>query len=139
VIQEPETLDLEGQLESLERMNLVGLRSFWRERWGREPGFRSATLLRQVIGWRLQTARFGGIDAETQKVLQRKSTSHPRPPAGARLTREYRGVLHTVEVGRVNFTYAGRVYPNLSRIAEAITGTHWNGPAFFGLRRVDGS
>jgi hypothetical protein len=32
------------------------------------------------------------------------------------------------------FEYQGRRYKSLSAIARAITGTRWNGPAFFGLR-----
>jgi hypothetical protein len=32
------------------------------------------------------------------------------------------------------FSYAGRTYDNLSEVAREITGTHWNGPRFFGLR-----
>jgi hypothetical protein len=31
------------------------------------------------------------------------------------------------------FEYDGRVYASLSAVAKAITGTHWNGPRFFGL------
>jgi hypothetical protein len=38
-------------------------------------------------------------------------------------------------VGEDKFIYAGRAYRNLSQIAEEITGTHWSGPTFFGLRR----
>ena len=32
----------------------------------------------------------------------------------------------------------GRSYPKLSTIAQAITGTSWNGPRFFGLRGASG-
>jgi hypothetical protein len=32
------------------------------------------------------------------------------------------------------FAYDDRVWPSLSAIARAITGTRWSGPAFFGLR-----
>ena len=33
------------------------------------------------------------------------------------------------------FYYDDRPYSNLSEIARLITGTRWNGPRFFGLRR----
>ena len=33
------------------------------------------------------------------------------------------------------YLYAGRRWTSLSPIALEITGTKWNGPAFFGLRR----
>lgn len=32
------------------------------------------------------------------------------------------------------FTWNGKIYPSLSQVAFAITGTRWNGPRFFGLR-----
>ena len=32
------------------------------------------------------------------------------------------------------FAWNGKTYPSLSKIAQAITGTRWNGPRFFGLR-----
>ena len=31
----------------------------------------------------------------------------------------------------------GKTYPSLSKVAQAITGTRWNGPRFFGLRDKD--
>jgi hypothetical protein len=36
------------------------------------------------------------------------------------------------------FAYRGQRYRSLSQIARLITGTRWNGPAFFGLRQPNG-
>jgi hypothetical protein len=36
------------------------------------------------------------------------------------------------------FSYQGKSCQSLSHIARQITGTRWNGPAFFGLRKSDG-
>ncbi len=33
----------------------------------------------------------------------------------------------------IGFTYAGKSYSSLTRIAQEITGAHWSGPRFFGL------
>ncbi len=35
------------------------------------------------------------------------------------------------------FRFEGKSYRSLSAIAEAATGTRWNGPRFFGLRVND--
>jgi hypothetical protein len=43
-------------------------------------------------------------------------------------------VEHCVTVLDDGFEYQGSKYRSLSAIARAITGTRWNGPAFFGLR-----
>jgi len=37
-------------------------------------------------------------------------------------------------VSESGFEYQGNPYRSLSAIAREITGTNWNGPAFFGLR-----
>jgi DUF2924 family protein/resolvase-like protein len=50
------------------------------------------------------------------------------------LVREYMGERHTVTVVPDGFLWADKTYLSLSVIAQAITGTKWNGPRFFGLR-----
>jgi hypothetical protein len=63
------------------------------------------------------------------------ATRDPRlPQAGTVLLREYRGFAHEVEVLEEGFTYRGRRYTSLSTLAREITGTPWNGFAFFGLK-----
>lgn len=65
----------------------------------------------------------------------------PLPPAasvllpGTRLVKAHGGRNHVVEVLETGFRYEGRAFSSLSAIAKAITGTHWNGLLFFGLRR----
>ena len=56
------------------------------------------------------------------------------PPRGTRLIREFRDVRYEVLVAERGFEFEGRKYRSLSAIAREITGTQWNGPAFFGLR-----
>jgi hypothetical protein len=42
--------------------------------------------------------------------------------------------MQPVAVLADGFAWNGKTYPSLSKIAQAITGTRWNGPRFFGLR-----
>jgi Protein of unknown function (DUF2924) len=53
---------------------------------------------------------------------------------GTVLVREYQGARHTVTVVANGFVWREATYASLSTIAQAITGTNWNGPRFFGLR-----
>jgi hypothetical protein len=53
------------------------------------------------------------------------------PPPGTILTRPYKGQQLHVQVLTDGFAYAGHVYPSLSAVAKAITGTHTNGFLFF--------
>ncbi|MBF0311688.1 MAG: DUF2924 domain-containing protein [Magnetococcales bacterium] len=57
------------------------------------------------------------------------------PAPGARLIREWQGVEYVVTVLDDGFEYQGRKFKSLSSVAKAITGTHWSGPLFFGLRK----
>jgi hypothetical protein len=53
------------------------------------------------------------------------------PPPGTILTRAYKGQQLHVQVLTDGFAYAGNVYPSLSAVAKAITGSHTNGYLFF--------
>ncbi len=57
------------------------------------------------------------------------------PMPGVELTREYKGRTVTCEVRVNGFEHDGQVYSSLTAVARAITGSHWNGYHFFGLRR----
>ena len=62
------------------------------------------------------------------------------PPAssqllvGTRLVKTHAGKTHVVEVTADGMLYEGELFSSLSAVAKAITGTHWNGLLFFGLR-----
>ena len=53
------------------------------------------------------------------------------PPPGTILTRPYKGQLVQVQVLTEGLAYAGRIFPSLSAVAKAITGSHTNGFLFF--------
>ena len=55
---------------------------------------------------------------------------------GTRLVRSWRGKTHQVTVLESGYEHEERRYTSLTQIASAITGTRWNGPLFFGLRRA---
>ena len=53
---------------------------------------------------------------------------------GTRLVREWNGQTHTVLVHADGVEWRGKRYRSLSIVAREITGAHWSGPRFFGLR-----
>ena len=69
--------------------------------------------------------------AETGRVA---SAHGPPVRAGTRLVRAWHGRTHLVTVTENGFTYEGKTYGSLSALAYHITGAHWSGPHFFGLR-----
>ena len=58
---------------------------------------------------------------------------------GTVIVREHQGTLHEVMVVPGGFSRQDKTYRSLSTIAQAITGTSWNGPRFFGLRGKSGT
>jgi hypothetical protein len=61
----------------------------------------------------------------------------PRP--GTILTRVYKGEALQVKVLECGLAFEGAVYPSLSAVAKAITGSHCNGFLFFRLGAKGGS
>lgn len=131
------TADIEDMVLELEAMTLDQLREQWGRRYGAPPPLRSEPIMRQLIAWRLQAQAYGGLDAETRKVLARSGAVEPEGKAlgvGARLTRSWKGRTVTVVVEEQGFRWEDQLFPSLSAAATAIAGSRWNGPRFFGLR-----
>jgi hypothetical protein len=134
---------MDVEIDALKTMRLGELHQCWRDRWGcAPPAGRAVELLRLEIAWRLQSARYGDIDATTKRLL-RKLAKSAQPagssaakfvaPLGATFAREWRGKTYVVKVTPEGYLYDGRVHRSLSVLACAITGGHWSGPRFFGL------
>lgn len=124
-------------LETLDREALVGR---WRAAVDHAPPPRlSRPLMVKALAYEIQVKAYGGLSYRTARVLKAAArptggdTSSTRPPAvGARLVREWNGVLHEVEVLADGYLWRGERHRSLSAIARAITGTKWSGPRFFG-------
>jgi hypothetical protein len=156
--------NLEGELASLESLDIDGLRLRWRKLFrSSAPPHLPRYLLFRIIAYRLQANVYGDLDRETVRFLDRvanawkkqRTSGKPRkakavppiPPvpsqgslkSGTLLAREYGGTMHRVVIVPGGFLWNETTYSSLSEVARAITGTNWNGPRFFGLRdRTDG-
>ena len=124
------------EVRALEALDLHGLREQWRRRYGEPPKMRSRELLARLLAWRIQADAFGGLDAATIRLLRSDRVPSPTRSLtpGTRLARDWQGRRHEVDVLGKGFRYNGADYHSLSAVARAITGTHWNGLRFFGLR-----
>lgn len=133
-------------LDRLEELSIKELREEWSRCYGALAPNLSADLLRSGIAYRLQEKRLGAISRETKRIVlqaPRAASCTPgagpaKPPPrkltpGTRLVRDWHGSAHTVMVLDKGFEYDGQTWRSLTAIAKAITGTHRNGPHFFGL------
>lgn len=103
------------------------------------PPSLSTSLLRRGAVYQVQVLAYGDLLPSHKRKLQEAARSDPakitpRLRPGARLVREWNGIAHTVDVVDGGFRYQDRVYVSLTAIAEEITGVHWSGPRFFGMR-----
>ena len=57
------------------------------------------------------------------------------PIPGSTIHRKYKGKSHVVRVMKDGFEYKQKRYASLTAVAKHITGTHWNGYEFFGLKK----
>jgi hypothetical protein len=131
--------DLDAQLAALATMSSAELKDKWRL-LTKSPAPRiSPAMLRLGLAWELQARAFGGLSRETTRKLDQlgaaKTRTSPVSP-GMRLVREWGGKVHLVTIGEDRLIrWQDAEYRSLSEVAKAITGTHWSGPAFFGLKR----
>lgn len=133
---------VEDEVARLESLPLQELRIVWRDLFrARPPALRSPDMLRRIIGWRLQADAAGGLSTPTKRAIASRARVQAPGPAltpGMRISREWNGRPHHVEVLTKGFLYDGRAFDSLSEIAREITGVRWNGPRFFGLRKETG-
>lgn len=130
-------------LDRLAEMPAEDLKTEWARRYAAPVPNLSEHMLRLGIAYRMQELKLGGLSRATRSQLRqstaRASRGDNRKPMprkltpGTRLVRDWHGVGHTVTVLDLGFEYDGQTWKSLTAIAKAITGTHWNGPRFFGL------
>jgi Protein of unknown function (DUF2924) len=140
---------LDNEIARLRGLDIGELRARWHTVFRRRaPPHLTRHLLFRILAYRLQAYRLGELDVDSRRLLDRigsgsaeginrlvaelnRSRTELRP--GTLLTREWDGHLQRVMVLADGFTWNGKTYRSLSKVAFAMTGTRWSGPRFFGL------
>ena len=144
----PETIS--RKLASLESSAIKVLKQQWLAFYGSEPPRRvSCELLTRAVAYRIQEQARGGLKPSTRRLLVRlgndardgqplKFEPATAASAGTVLVRDWHGTAHEVRVLDRGVLYKRKRYRSLTEVAKLITGAHWNGPRFFGLRSKRG-
>ena len=141
------TIDVAGECARLGAWSLFELRGEWRRLHRMVPPARlSRDLLVRGITYTLQERALGGLSkamlrqlAQFDKGAAAKPTLPVSLKPGTRLIREWRGTTHTVLVHADGVEWRGERYASLTVVARKITGAHWSGPRFIGLRKRTGT
>ena len=140
----PQTIS--RKLASLESSPIKVLKQQWLALYGSKPPHRvSRELLTRAVAYRIQEQARGGLKPSTRRFLVRlgsdarggqpmKFEPTATASAGTVLMRDWHGVAHEVRVLDRGVLYKRKRYGSLTEVAKLITGAHWNGPRFFGLR-----
>lgn len=150
------TLTLVEQILALQAMHVPELVGRYEQLFGRPPRSKQPAWLRSRLAWKLQADALGGLsrlatrrlaglrseielpDGDAAKAprterARLRDDDPRRPRVGTVLTRQWHGRELRVTVVDAGYEHAGVSYRTLSAVAKAITGSHWNGRAFFNV------
>jgi hypothetical protein len=157
--------NLSRELAALQCLRVVDLKARYAQLFGEETQTGNRAWLVKRLAWRLQALAEGGLSERARQraaelaneadlrlspppsVKPTPASHHEAasaspctndrrlPPPGTILRRTYKGLHLQVQVREEGFAFDGQVYPSLSAVAKAITGSHCNGFLFFRLTR----
>jgi hypothetical protein len=153
------TVNVAREAAALQRLTLAQLRQRYAEVYHETTNAGNRVWLVKRILWRLQAMAEGDLSERARQRAQELakdadlrlnppatltlpmpaiSSPSPRPqvddrlpPPGTLLVRPYKGRTLQVQVLTDGFAFEGNVYPSLSAVAKAATGSHCNGYLFF--------
>ena len=104
------------------------------------PKWARVDSLRGNLAWAIQALQQGHSPESLRRgflrmaTKQRGASSPVTYQPGTRLIREWQGLTYEVTILEKGYLWQGETYRSLSAISQAITGTRWSGPRFFGMK-----
>ena len=134
-----------AQLAALPNLPMHELWALWDQHFPRRPMRVVRRHLEARIAYRLQEKALGGLPADVKTYLADCGEKHSKIKSGrgpevrllpgTTLIREWdRHEYRVTVLPDGSYELNGQHYRSLSAAARAITGTHWSGPAFFGVK-----
>lgn len=132
----------------MQELSINELRQRWTKAWEMDAHVRiGRVMLEKSLEHKIREQEVRCFMPEQQARLDQLIKEYKRNPAcfdvrsgalkpGTRLVRIYNGKKHSVLVKSDGFEYREQTYSSLSKIANDITGSRWNGWLFFGLKKA---
>ena len=142
---------LQAEIGRLPALSLLELRNRWKTLFGHPaPKSLRRNFLARAVAYQMQVDAYGGLSVATRRRLREIAIAvrngdanavlgSVRIKPGTQMIRHWQDTTHTVTALAEGFEWNGRTYRSLSAVANAITGTNWNGFAFFGIKRTPSS
>ena len=139
---------LEDEIRRLPDLSLGELRNRWKVLFGNPaPVSLRRKFLARAVAYQMQVEAHGGLSNSAKRRLREIADAVRRgnPDAagvtrqirpGTQMIRQWRTETHIVTALSQGFEWNGQTYRSLSAVAKEITGTNWNGYAFFGIKRA---
>ena len=139
------TVSVAAKIAQLPLLPMESLWAIWDEHFDERPGHHQRAWLESRLAYRIQERAYGGVKTSVRRRLEEIGKTGILPGKlrgeagrllpGTVLTRVYDDIEHRVLVrGSRDLEYDGKRFSSLSAVANAITGSHWSGPVFFGLK-----
>lgn len=143
------------QISDLPNLSHPELQKLWKTLYGKDvPAFNRPYIIKR-LAYRIQELAYGGLSEKAINMMDDVLSSNgfdenggritlknrkPKrkgnmPVVGTRFIREWNGRTYEVIVVDGGYEYQGMKFNSLTAIAKVITGTHWNGRAFFGSQK----
>jgi Protein of unknown function (DUF2924) len=147
----PSNPTVAAQVAALPSLPIKELWALWNRYFPRRPKHPNRRYLESRIAYKIQEEAYGGLSPATKErliAIGRKHSKIKTGPTrnafhfapGTKLMREWGDRDHQVTVTPEGlFEYEGQRFKSLSAVARHITGAHWSGPLFFGIRAVKGA
>lgn len=142
-------------IEGLKATSTEQLTALYRQYFGDRAAPGNRTFLIRQLAYRIQEQAMGDLPSAAKDKVEEliraydpinrtvirsdsRTTETGRdirlPTPGSFITKIYKGKRIDVKVLEKGFEYQDTVYSNLSAVAKTITGAHWNGFVFFGVK-----
>ena len=139
---------LEAEIARLPELDIAELRVRWKKLFGNPaPKSLRRKFLAKAVAFQMRLNAAGGLSPHVRRRLREIADAARRGEVDAvlgtpgikrstQMMRQWKEKTYTVTTLDHGFEFEGKVFSSLSAIAKAITGTNWNGYAFFGIKRT---